>query len=62
MLMVESLIIIGAGAGAGVGEKKYSEPETVKNGPAPQHSEYRSNLDPDPENARDTVPLMATLT
>ena len=59
---MKAFFIIGAGAGAGVGEKKYSEPETVKNGPAPHHSEYGSNLDPDPENARDTVPLMATLT
>ena len=33
--IVESLLFIGAGAGAG--EKKYSEPESVKNGPAPQH-------------------------
>ena len=31
--MVESLLVMGAGAGAG--EKK--KPETVKNGPAPQH-------------------------
>ena len=39
-VMFESLIFfIGAGAraGAGAGEKKYSEPEPVKNGPAPQH-------------------------
>ena len=32
--MVESRLFKGAGAGDGAGEKK---PETVKNGPAPQH-------------------------
>ena len=38
--MVESLLFLGAGAGVGVSEKKYLEPEPVKNGLAPQHWLY----------------------